>query len=85
MKACTRLDRLSDRSFQRTGNSFRAVRREPHAQRACCRLKDGTVEKGRSHVSRRLEDGTEICVIYDAEKPRRNRRYPMDWYRVAQN
>ena len=47
------------------------------------RLNNGTVAKGRSQMPGRLSDGTVICVLYDPERPKRNRTYPMSWYRLA--
>jgi len=47
------------------------------------RTKDGAVLGGRCSVTRKLEKGAVISVLYDPEKPTRNRVYPMDAYRVA--
>ena len=47
------------------------------------RLKDGTRRKGRAQVSRRVENGSVICVLYSPDNPGRNSLYPLRWYRVV--
>jgi Protein of unknown function (DUF3592) len=47
------------------------------------RTKGAEVIKGRAQWKRRPPDGEMLCVLYDPEKPRRNKPYPMGWYRLA--
>jgi hypothetical protein len=48
------------------------------------RTADGSVAKGASGATSRLDAGASICVLYLPRNPRRNRPYPMANYRVAQ-
>jgi hypothetical protein len=47
------------------------------------RMKDGAVAKGSAQMSRRLEAGATLCVLYLQQNPRRNQTYPVCSYRLA--
>ena len=46
-------------------------------------IPDGKTIKGRSSVSRMPPEGEPVCVLYDAENPRRNALYPMQMVRLG--
>ena len=47
------------------------------------RMKDGTEGRGSGQTTRRLDEGTAICILYLEQDPRRNSIYPTNFYRVA--
>ena len=46
------------------------------------RMKDGTPHKGASQLPQRQEPGAPLLALYDPEKPRRNKTYPLRLYRL---
>ncbi len=48
------------------------------------RTKDGASARGGGQVSRSMDPGATVCVLYLADNPRRSQMYPMNFYRVTQ-
>jgi hypothetical protein len=46
-------------------------------------LPDGATAKGRGHSRRPPAIGSQICVLYDPENPRRNAPYPLGLVKLA--